>query len=76
MKEKIFEKVVFILQKQCDVKTEIVEQSHFQQDLHLDSVGLMSLITAVEMVYQIDFEDLRDPPQTVGELVKLIERKV
>ncbi len=55
----------------------VVPESHLQDDLGADSLGLLNLAEAINARYglQLQGDDLMDIPN-VGELVKLVESKM
>ena len=55
----------------------VVPESHLQDDLGADSLGLLNLAEAINARYglQLQGDDLMDIPN-VGELVKLVESKI
>ena len=64
-----------ILTEHCDLDdVEFSSEQRLQEDLGLDSMGLLALSVEIENYYRIHLnEDLAQPPQTLGELAKLIE---
>lgn len=67
-----------ILRNQCAVKAEtITDRTRLQEDLGLDSLGLLTLAVEIENFYQIDLkENPSHPPQTVGELASLVNKRL
>lgn len=59
----------------CD--RDIKPEDNLKNDLGLDSLGILTIVDEIEEKFQISLEsdDLADTPQTVAELVKLIESK-
>lgn len=74
MNQEIFQFVQSTLKKQCLVTAEIKPTSDLRKDLGLDSVGAMTLMAHLEIQYKISFDVTMKPPQTVQELVTLIEK--
>lgn len=67
-----------ILEEHCDLKeVELKPEQRLQEDLGLDSMGLLSLSVEIENFYQLYLnEDVSNPPRTIGEVVKLIDQRV
>ncbi|RME01003.1 MAG: acyl carrier protein [Deltaproteobacteria bacterium] len=73
----ILSEVGKILQEACGVRGPITSETRLAEDLALDSVGLLTLALEVENRYELFLEeDPLDPPQTVGDLVELVERRL
>ncbi len=77
-KTSIQDQLVEILLEHCPVGDKHIDSnSRLQQDLDLDSVGLLTLALEVENHWRIYLgEAPDDPPQTIGELVTLIETQL
>ena len=62
-------------QEYCD--RDITGEDKLKADLGLDSLGVLTLADALEEEYEIsiEFEDLTEAPETVNDLIKLIESK-
>lgn len=73
MDDAIFEYVKSVLKDQCFVKVPVTPDSRFQNDLGIDSVGAIALMTSLEMKYKINFDITMRPPSTVKELVEIVE---
>jgi acyl carrier protein len=73
--EEIFEVVVKIIKEECEPDSlNINLNSHFQEDLGLDSMGLLTLSAELENHYQMYLNENPDsPPQTVKEVIELIQ---
>lgn len=70
-------KVIQILREHCNVTKTITSKTRLAQDLNLDSVGLMTLALEVENSYELILgEDPNHPPQTVGEIVELVQKRL
>ena len=61
-----------ILKNQCEVEIEVFKESVIQEDLELDSIGLLTLIAAVEETYDLKLDDLDEPPVTIADLIQII----
>lgn len=75
MRENIMRVLIPILQKECDVDKNLVlhENMLLQDELHLDSVGLLTLASLVENHFGIYLEESSEqPPLTLGDVVSLI----
>ena len=74
----IQDQLLRILFEHCPVGEKHIDSStRLQQDLDLDSVGLLTLALEVENHWRIYLgEAPDDPPQTIGELVTLIEKRL
>lgn len=65
--------VVKVLRGPCGVPYPIAESSRLAEDLHLDSVGMLSLAVNLENHYRVRLPDNpAEPPQTVGDVVGLL----
>lgn len=74
-RSQLLAQVVKILRGPCGVADEIAESSRLAEDLHLDSVGLLALAVSLENHYRVRLpDDPGHPPQTVGDIVDLLER--
>ncbi|MCE9626179.1 MAG: hypothetical protein K8R69_12140 [Deltaproteobacteria bacterium] len=62
----------------CDLKEPAIRpDQRLQEDLGLDSLGLLAMAVEVENCFQIHLnEDPNQPPQTLGELVELISKRI
>ena len=69
------EAVHHVLNRHCGVpEHELRDEARLVEDLGLDSVGLLTLMTELEDHYQRDLqEDPDHPPRSVGELVRFLE---
>lgn len=74
-REQIFQEVASVLRGPCGVPFEIFESSQLGEDLQLDSVGLLALALNLEKRYKVRLlDDPSSPPQTVGDIVDLLEK--
>ncbi len=76
MQESSFEIICHILKHQCECHAEITEESRLMEDLKLESMALLILITELENHYQQAF-DLNEGAdiQTIGDIVHLIQER-
>ncbi len=66
-----------ILTEQCECKDHITETTHLVDDLELESIYLLTLLTELENHYQMVFEITEDSDiQTVGDIVHYIETHI
>lgn len=66
-----------ILAEHCGITEPVTEASRFQEDLGLDSMGLLTLALETENHFDLCLEEPPDqPPQTVGELVVLVDQRL
>ena len=74
----IFNIVEKILKSEClvDSSLEISKQSKLVDDLFLDSINQLTLLSSLENHFQMVIEDTFDPPQTVGDIVGLIKKSI
>ncbi|MDD0852928.1 phosphopantetheine-binding protein [Halobacteriovorax sp. GB3] len=74
----IFNIVEKILKNEClvDSSLEISKQSKLIDDLFLDSINQLTLLSSLENHFQMVIEDTFDPPQTVGDIVSLIKKSI
>ena len=64
-----------ILKDECDRSEEISDASHIIRDLGLDSVNQLTLAVEVENHFKILLDEGEHPPQTIGELIRLIQKR-
>lgn len=77
MKSEITGKVVETLKVRCGVNKPIELSSRLMEDLELDSMGLLALAVSLENHYRVTLqEDPEQPPQTVGEVVDLVQSRI
>ena len=63
-----------VLRQHCGVQCEISPEHRLQEDLGLESVGLLTLMVELENLIQMQLkEDLADPPRTVAQLEALLD---
>jgi acyl carrier protein len=73
----LLEQVVRVLRGPCGVAHEIAEGSRLAEDLQLDSVGLLALAVSLENHYKIRLDDdPRQPPETVADVLDLLEKNL
>ena len=66
-----------ILAEHCGITDPVSESSRFQEDLGLDSMGLLTLALETENHFDLCLEEPPDqPPQTVADLVGLVEERL
>lgn len=60
------------------IERDITLQDQLKADIGLDSLGVLTLADALEEEFEIsiEFQDLTETPNTVNELVGLIESKI
>jgi len=66
--------IVHILRRDCGLTREnIGPDARLQEDLGLDSMGLLNLALEVENHFQIYLEEAADnPPETIGDIINLV----
>jgi len=76
--QEILDRLGKILTEHCDLEGgKFASEQRLQEDLGLDSMGLLALSVEIENYYRIHLnEDIAQPPQTLGELAKLIEQRL
>ncbi len=74
----IQDQLVKILLEHCPVREKHIDSNtRLQQDLDLDSVGLLTLALEIENHWRIYLGEAPDkPPQTIGELVTLVQKRL
>ena len=74
--ESTFDRVVQILRDKCelDASVEITEDTTFQ-DIDLDSLAVVEVALECEDEFGIQI-DVEEPPKTMGEFVKLVDKLV
>lgn len=74
----IFNIVENILRNECHVESsfKITVQTKLVDDLFLDSINQLTLLSSLENHFQMVIEDSFDPPQTVGDIVNLIKKTI
>jgi acyl carrier protein len=70
--------IVTILHQHCGVQHQpVASQARLQEDLGLDSMGLITLALEIENHWQLYLaEPPEAPPQTIGELVALVAQRL
>ena len=70
--------IVAILRQHCGVQHQpVASQARLQEDLGLDSMGLITLALEIENHWQLYLaEPPEAPPQTLGELVALVAQRL
>ena len=63
-----------ILKRDCGIKRETISpELRLQEDLGLDSMGLLNLALEVENHFQVYLEEAADnPPESIGDIVNLV----
>jgi acyl carrier protein len=76
--ESIQRQIVAILHQHCGVQPQpVVSQTRLQEDLGLDSMGLITLALEIENHWQLYLaEPPEAPPQTLGELAALVAQRL
>lgn len=77
-KNEIFNKISRILKDDCGVDQKITLESNLNDDLYLDSIGMLGLLSSIENQYQIILDERKfvPPPQTVQDLVVLSQKVI
>ncbi|MEE2788198.1 MAG: acyl carrier protein [Myxococcota bacterium] len=67
-----------VLREHCQVNLPPMHEAlHLQADLGLDSMALLNLALEVENAFEVCLEeDPENPPQTIGEIVDLIQERL
>ncbi len=75
--QQIFKDIKEVLIQDCHVEQEIQENSTIE-DLSLDSISLLTLITTLENKYEIILDETQfDPqPKTLGDIVQLVQKAI
>jgi acyl carrier protein len=76
--DSIQQQIVAILHQHCGVQPQpVASQARLQEDLGLDSMGLITLALEIENHWQLYLaEPPEAPPQTLGELVALVAQRL
>lgn len=75
--QEYYEKVCEVLRVSCGVTKPLSRETRLGRDLELDSMGLLSLAVSLENEYRVKLGDNPEqPPETVGEVVKLLREAV
>ncbi len=74
--ESTFERVVQLLREKCELEdsVELTEETTFQ-DIDLDSLAVVEVALECEDEFGIQI-DVEEPPKTLGEFVRLVERLI
>lgn len=73
-REEILSQTCQLLKSACGVDEAITESSRLGEDLHLDSVGMLSLAVNLENRYRVRLvDDPTAPPETVGDVLDLVQ---
>ena len=65
-----------VLRRHCGVEVEILDEHRLQEDLGLESVGLLTLMVELENSLKMRLkEDVTNPPRTVGELARFLDQQ-
>ena len=77
MNEEVFSFINQFVQENDYIKRDITKEDGLKNDIGLDSLGVLTLADALEEEFEIsiEFEDLTETPETVNDLIKLIEQK-
>lgn len=66
-----------VLREHCRVTLAVAPETKLLEDLGLDSVGLLTLLTELENHYQTVLqEDFSNPPATVGALAQWLDSQI
>lgn len=75
--DQLMDIVIETLKGPCGVKKSILPESRLHEDLELDSMGMLALAVGLENRFRVRLEeDPANAPQTVGELVKLLQQRL
>jgi acyl carrier protein len=74
----IFQSLAQLLKERYALEEEtILREQRLQEDLGLESMDLLALAVEVENLFQVKLEeDPGRPPQTIGELARLVEQRL
>lgn len=73
----VFQTIESVLRQECGVCQALTPETRLQEDLGLDSVGMLTLAVELENHYQIVLgEDPQNPPRNLGELTALVESRL
>lgn len=74
----IFNRISKILKVDCGVEQNICLESNLNDDLYLDSIGMLGLLSSIENQYQIILDENKfvPPPETVEDLVRLSQEVI
>ena len=68
--------VTNLLRTHCGIDQPVALESRLQEDLGLDSMGLLTIALEVENHFDLCLDEPPDqPPTTVGELIALVVRR-
>ena len=74
MKTEIYDKIISILEEQCEIETNSFHKDlDLQKDLGLDSMGLLTLATEIENYWELYLNEEEQLPQTLEDLACLVE---
>ena len=71
-KEEILSYLKELLKTKCSVEGPVYLDDHLSENLHLDSMGLLTLATEIENHYEIFLQEQETPPETIGDVIDLI----
>lgn len=75
--DEVMSVVVETLRGPCGVREPITGESRLQEDLELDSMGMLALAVGLENRFRVKLEeDPKNVPATVDELVSLLSRRL
>jgi len=71
--ESVLDVVRRVLRDECAVDAPITPDTHLTRDLALESIGQLTLLVELENHYRRTLEDTPDdPPETVGDVVRMV----
>jgi len=77
MSDSPFNNITKILKEQCECTVNITEESRLIEDLELESIALLTLITELENHYQAIFEMTEESQmKTIGDIVEYIQTQM
>ena len=66
--------IATILRRDCGIERETISPEHrLQEDLGLDSMGLLNLALEVENHFEVFLDEAADnPPESIGDIINLV----